>query len=416
MKIKTLNIKRYQMLKDLKFSLPSTSDKYFSNMNLTILVGENGTGKTSILKFISEIFFKTTEENWNLENYITFDMGNDTYYKDKWSNEKTPSKIIVSTFSPYEQFKKFRSNKFSFIGASSSSKISRLFYSIVNQMSSSDFKKKAALQNLISEVGYVNPPLLEIDTKIFTDNYIEEAGYNKKQILEKLRTHFFQNRVLIKGKELLHITQLANYDGGTSKWLKDLKTLKIFDNYRILNLWFPKDDDFIPITSFSSGELTLFYRFFLLIDVITDNSVVLIDEPEIHLHPKWIKKYTKLLRDVFSEFKTHIIIATHSPLIASDLPKDCIMGLKFNENNNAINYLIKEQTLGSNHREILREVFKVENYFGEFTMDIRDRIEKHIKDNNVEQALRYYDDLGDSELKFELFLKLEELLDKQGEE
>ncbi len=55
---------------------------------------------------------------------------------------------------------------------------------------------------------------------------------------------------------------------------------------------------------------------------ISDNCVVCIDEPEISLHPKWQKEYMKVLIEFFSDYKKcHFIIATHSPLIISELSK-----------------------------------------------------------------------------------------------
>lgn len=84
----------------------------------------------------------------------------------------------------------------------------------------------------------------------------------------------------------------------------------------------------------SSGE----YHFFssivgLMATVKPTNSLVLIDEPEISLHPNWQMKYLSFLRELFghSEYATcHILVATHSHFLISDLKGDCskIIGLK----------------------------------------------------------------------------------------
>lgn len=84
----------------------------------------------------------------------------------------------------------------------------------------------------------------------------------------------------------------------------------------------------------SSGE----YHFFssivgLMATVKPTNSLVLIDEPEISLHPNWQMKYLTFLRELFShsEYATcHILIATHSHFLISDLKGDSskIIGLK----------------------------------------------------------------------------------------
>lgn len=70
----------------------------------------------------------------------------------------------------------------------------------------------------------------------------------------------------------------------------------------------------------SSGEQCMLVIMLGIAGHITDGSLILIDEPEISLHPKWQEKFTGLLIDVFSAFRNcQFIIATHSPQIVSNL-------------------------------------------------------------------------------------------------
>ena len=95
-----------------------------------------------------------------------------------------------------------------------------------------------------------------------------------------------------------------------------------------------KRDDGYSLQESSSGE----YHFFssivgLMATVKPTNSLVLIDEPEISLHPNWQMKYLSFLRELFShsEYATcHILVATHSHFLISDLKGDSskIIGLK----------------------------------------------------------------------------------------
>ncbi|WP_316289212.1 AAA family ATPase [Clavibacter michiganensis] len=76
----------------------------------------------------------------------------------------------------------------------------------------------------------------------------------------------------------------------------------------------------VSIDGVSSGELALVTSLLGLASVIEDNSLILIDEPEIGLHPEWQSKYVALLTDTFRAYEgCHIIIATHSPVILSDI-------------------------------------------------------------------------------------------------
>lgn len=68
----------------------------------------------------------------------------------------------------------------------------------------------------------------------------------------------------------------------------------------------------------SSGQWHVFYTLVGLALSATDNSIILIDEPENSLHPDWQRQYVDLLSKVLTGRNCcHTVIATHSPLIAS---------------------------------------------------------------------------------------------------
>lgn len=46
---------------------------------------------------------------------------------------------------------------------------------------------------------------------------------------------------------------------------------------------------------------------------IDDNGVIILDEPEIHLHPEWQLKFAEIIVLIQREFKTNILLNTHSP-------------------------------------------------------------------------------------------------------
>jgi hypothetical protein len=71
----------------------------------------------------------------------------------------------------------------------------------------------------------------------------------------------------------------------------------------------------------SSGQLGMATALLSLASEIQDGSLVLIDEPEISLHPEWQVKYIGLLMETFEAYEgCHFVIATHSPLVISELP------------------------------------------------------------------------------------------------
>lgn len=76
--------------------------------------------------------------------------------------------------------------------------------------------------------------------------------------------------------------------------------------------------DRVEVTDASSGELSLVVTLLGIASAIEDCSLVLIDEPEISLHPQWQSDYLGQLQAAFSGFRDcHFVIATHSPTLVA---------------------------------------------------------------------------------------------------
>lgn len=98
------------------------------------------------------------------------------------------------------------------------------------------------------------------------------------------------------------------------------------------------------IQNASSGEQCVIISMLGITSVIENNSLILIDEPEVCLHPEWQEKYIQLLTNIFSSYKgCQFIIATHSPQIVSNLSENgCyIMAMEDGIARNANNYINK---------------------------------------------------------------------------
>lgn len=72
----------------------------------------------------------------------------------------------------------------------------------------------------------------------------------------------------------------------------------------------------------SSGQLSMVSALIALASVIKNGSLVLIDEPELSLHPEWQVKYIDLLLRTFARYEgCHFVVATHSPMVIAELPE-----------------------------------------------------------------------------------------------
>ncbi|HEU6437683.1 MAG TPA: AAA family ATPase [Nitratidesulfovibrio sp.] len=82
---------------------------------------------------------------------------------------------------------------------------------------------------------------------------------------------------------------------------------------------------------------------------LTGEGIVLIDEIDLHLHPKWQRMVIQKLLEVFPGCQ--FIISSHSPQILSESPKECVFILH-HENNNTV-CTKPEYAIGLDSSEIL---------------------------------------------------------------
>lgn len=94
-------------------------------------------------------------------------------------------------------------------------------------------------------------------------------------------------------------------DGSRNGWARDLFSGGGFQSRAF------------DITEASSGEQQLLSSLFGLVSEAEDDCLILMDEPELSLHPVWQTQLLDLLQQALRGFKgCHIVIATHSALLA----------------------------------------------------------------------------------------------------
>lgn len=76
------------------------------------------------------------------------------------------------------------------------------------------------------------------------------------------------------------------------------------------------------IEKLSSGENILIYIYTSLLDEIKQNTLILFDEPETHLHPNAISSLMQYMYKLLAEYNSFCILATHSPLVIQEIPSD----------------------------------------------------------------------------------------------
>ncbi len=74
------------------------------------------------------------------------------------------------------------------------------------------------------------------------------------------------------------------------------------------------NDSAINLNNISSGLKTFIYiKRLLQNETLSENGTLILDEPEIHLHPEWQIVFAEIIVLLQKEFDMHILLTTHSP-------------------------------------------------------------------------------------------------------
>ncbi|HAV5935129.1 TPA: ATP-binding protein [Acinetobacter baumannii] len=146
--------------------------------------------------------------------------------------------------------------------------------------------------------------------------------------------------------------------------LNSLSLLANYDLIELIDIKFNKNNRSFYLTESSSGELSLIFNLLSIAGEIENDSLILIDEPEISLHPKWQSDFLPLLSKMFSNYQgCHFIIATHSPQILSSTSNKNVFIINLEDSNK----LIKGEEISKMSADYqLAYVFKEPGYKNEY--------------------------------------------------
>jgi predicted ATPase len=78
------------------------------------------------------------------------------------------------------------------------------------------------------------------------------------------------------------------------------------------------------LESMSSGHAVVLLTITRLVARVEEKTLVLLDEPESHLHPPLLSAFVRALADLLHDRNGVAIIATHSPVVLQEIPKSCV--------------------------------------------------------------------------------------------
>jgi len=325
MKLRSLHIEDYKMFKNFDISFVDENDEA---LPIVVLAGVNGSGKTSLLEYIYKTFEYDFMELKGSIRLDTSDLGDDSL-PHKFEIKGHSSKTLLSKYEPDTA-----------IG-----KASLLFDSIIYFPAGID------------------------DINNIADEYVKTFYYflkNKDYRPSEVREHFDR--------------YMKDFFDGFDLGFK-------YDNLdKDDNVWFINDMGIeLEIKDLSLGEKTLLSKVLYIYFKEYKNKTILIDEPELSLHPSWQNKILTVYEKLAKQNNCQIIIATHSPHIIGSAKNEYLRILRKKEDG-SIEVINDLKAHGRDINSILFDVMGEVAYRPREFKDKIDKLYEDIDNRKFEEA------------------------------
>jgi len=292
--------------------------------DVNVLVGKNGLGKSTILQLIQTTL--TQELGSNALSLcdrveITFDDNSSTFASSKVEFDEHNFKNAFQKFMESGLFEEQLKS-----AVSKNKKISnrdikilkdRLFSEIIEKDNSRvkveqyEFKK-CEKQYHVEFISTINMSANSINKIQTSDGRV--ANFLDLEIQSELNRLIKNDSTDLQDKLTYSLNKIFSETN---------KKVYIINDQLVIKL---SDEREIAYKNLSSGERQVIYIFLKVINANINNSIILMDEPEISLHLSWQESLLTSIRDVNKD--SQIIIVTHSPAIVMNGWMDSFVDIK----------------------------------------------------------------------------------------
>lgn len=342
---------------------------------ITVIAGENDTGKSTISKALFTVFNSfynindkvKQQRKRSIENIINKHTVNEIDFDENFFNTffKNSNSINLIANTIIENFATYIKDN------------NKLKNEILNYFKNFDLKlKNSTIEDISQKIEVIlNISNKEVESSILTDNlnnefngqinniFINEKGIieiklknkqlkfiisnDKVEDIEKTSETIITSEAVylddpfiidknfdnekISNHKIFLVNKLFYDDESTNNNVEKIAISKKLENiYNRLNIVCPGNmvesnkntNDFsyrfnnkeLDIKNLSAGLKTfVILKTLLEKGILEENGVIILDEPEIHLHPAWQVIFAELIVLIQKEFNMHILLNTHSP-------------------------------------------------------------------------------------------------------
>ena len=321
MQLKSLWIKNYKNLKD--FSLD-----FEKGNGLSILIGNNGSGKSNVLEAISGIF-----SEWYRKSTYKFDTDYICSYFKNNKDYEISSKNRYLKINSYENNKDFLPNKLIAIYSGENEFLYNTFFKPAKNSKKMIFCDKSLWSVsflLLILYRYTNNDIalfLKEEFSILETTSISitfklnfktsQSDKDVENLIEKINTHDLEEFTLTE-RELQKLLGRINDDDFLYYEPRDLFDI-FFRACTVNNSWINKVDivinSQIHLENLSEGEKKLILIRSILEFVADEDSLIFMDEPDANIHEeRKVCLYNQIKQ--YTQYGRQIVMTTHSPIIA----------------------------------------------------------------------------------------------------
>lgn len=244
--------------------------------NVHVLIGRNGVGKTRLLAGMADALTENKAGPMGLAGEFVFtDAGNEFL------------NVIVVSYSAFDRFDP--------IFGSKRSKGSIPYYYI-------GIKKQRAAQasDPGDSIALKNP-----------EDFNREFSLALKVLANRDSPRFNPQ----KFRRWLKALDTLRSDPGLANFIADFITGETNS---------PIDEATKHFASLSSGHKIVLLTIAGLVENVSDRSLVILDEPETHLHPPLLGSFIRAISELLISQNGVAIVATHSPVVLQEVPARCV--------------------------------------------------------------------------------------------
>ncbi len=263
--------------------------------SLTVVAGENGSGKSQLLRSVAI------------------------------SSLQHGEKVIALACSVHDKFSKLRMGSFHYAPNRRQSQPEAVLKSAIAEIQRKDELQLRTLSRLLEYCNF--DPVVGVSVTINVDRLFESDV--DALIADELEDRRQKEDVwylinLLRAGGVGRETQWIDFEGRHYDLSSERSLVSLIAMERILirvgliksiSISLRKSGREIPLREASSGELSLISSLVFISSKVHGADVLLIDEPENSLHPRWQRDYINLIAAAIGYSEVRVVIATHSPIL-----------------------------------------------------------------------------------------------------